>query len=163
MPLNFMSRCHPPPLREHLSARVSFIRSNTTHHNYWELPYRPERTMIPYEQRATTTIPTHQNRYQGTLNQQVPAGEPRRSISTDSCNATVAPIGQGYEDLEGHWSTRNPSRFRDSLWTSDFLSPCAGDQSSVQRLGVGATSYPRGFSPGGSAQCAEHPTPRNFQ
>jgi len=52
---------------------VSFIRSNTTenttHHNYWELPNRPERTTIPYEQRATTTIPTHQNRYQSTLNQ----------------------------------------------------------------------------------------------
>jgi len=70
-------------------APVNFIRSNTTenttHHNHWELPDRPERTTIPYEQRAATTGPTHQNRLHSPLNQQVPGSSPgRRTIDAEN-------------------------------------------------------------------------------
>jgi len=63
-------------------AHVSFISSNTTenttNHNYWELPNQPERTVIPYEQRAKSTTPTRQNRYHTSPNQQVPGSSPGR-------------------------------------------------------------------------------------
>ena len=84
-------------------AHVDFVRSNTTenttHHNYWELPNRPERTTIPYEQRATTTIPTHQNKYQSTLNQQVPSSSPGRRTKIVRLYGLMHPNGRA------HWAT----------------------------------------------------------
>jgi len=66
---------------------ISFISSNTTKnttdHNQREIPNQLERTEIPYEHRAGSTIPTHQCRWQPTLNQQVPGSSPgRRTIVT---------------------------------------------------------------------------------
>ena len=61
---------------------ISFISSNTTKnttdHNQREIPNQLERTEIPYEHRAGSTIPTHQCRWQPTLNQQVPGSSPGR-------------------------------------------------------------------------------------
>lgn len=70
------------------------------------------------------------------INRFRPANQSSQSLRT---HATQRSRQLGNDTrIEEHWSKRNPSRFRDSLEVSDFLSPCAGDQSSESNALVSA-------------------------
>jgi hypothetical protein len=71
-----------------------------------------------------------------------------RGLETSGKSEAADILGQPIEGMESEIAS---------------LKALAGVAGKVQRAGDGAASYPSGFSPGGSAHCAVHPTPRHFQ